>query len=156
MNFSSFFNYPTEQQEAVSSEDLVFLADRSRHDWGKLLHQTETYRFSKGDVLIRQGDMTRAFYIVIFGQFEELASPEQGRRQRRLAIIDQGSVIGVQTFLDGLGHPTDVRAVADGEVARLSFEAFEVLAAREPELARAILFDLGRIVSLRLRQKMNQ
>ena len=156
MDFSSFFNYPTEEANPVSSQDLVFLPDRSRRDWGKLLRHTETYRFSKGDFVVRKGDMTRAFYIAIFGQFEELDSSEGSRRQRRLAIIDQGSVIGVQTFLDGLAHPTDVRAVTEGEVARLSFEAFEVLSAREPELARAILFDLGRIVSLRLRQKMNE
>jgi len=153
VDFSSFFNYPTEETSHVSSQDLVFLADRSRRDWGKLLHHAETYRFSKGDIVIRKGDTTRAFYIAVFGRFEELASSEKSQRARRVAVIEQGSVIGVQTFLDGLAHPTDVRAMEEGEVAHLSFDRFEVLAAHEPELARAILFDLGRIVSLRLRQK---
>jgi hypothetical protein len=34
----------------------------------------------------------------------------------------------------------------------LSQEAFEVLAAREPALARAMLLDLGRLLALRLRR----
>lgn len=156
MDFSSFFNYPTEEANPVSSQDLIFLADRSRRDWAKLLRHAETYRFSKGDLVIGKGDTTRAFYIAVFGRFEELAASEKGQRAQRVALIEEGTLMGVQTFLDGLGHPTDVRAMEEGEVARLSVDRFEVLAAHEPELARAILFDLGRIVSLRLRQNSNQ
>jgi CRP-like cAMP-binding protein len=44
-----------------------------------------------------------------------------------------------------------VRALTDGELRSLTPEAFEVLAAREPDLARRVLLDLGRILSLRLR-----
>ncbi|MGB0386279.1 MAG: Crp/Fnr family transcriptional regulator [Ardenticatenaceae bacterium] len=156
MDFSSFFNYPTGEVSPVSSQDLVFLPNRSRRDWGKLLAHTETLRFNKGDFVVRQADMERVFYLVTFGQFEELLPQGRGQRSRRMAIIDQGSLIGVQTFLDGQGHPTDVRALVEGEVVRLSFEAYEVLSAREPELARAILLDLGRILSLRLRQQMSE
>ncbi|HET9024195.1 MAG TPA: hypothetical protein VFN64_06450, partial [Burkholderiaceae bacterium] len=54
-------------------------------------------------------------------------------------------------FVDGGPRSSTLRAVTDGELRRLSYESFEVLAAREPELARAILFDLGRIISQRLR-----
>ena len=156
MDFSSFFNYPTEEANHVSSQDLVFLANRSQRDWAKMLQQTETYRFSKGDYVIRKGDTSRAFYIAVFGRFEELIPAKSGERARRVTVIEQGSVMGVQPFLDGLGHLTDVRALEDGQVAHLSIDRFEVLAAHEPELARAILFDLGRIVSLRLRQKTDE
>jgi CRP-like cAMP-binding protein len=41
--------------------------------------------------------------------------------------------------------------MSDGEVMRLSYEAFESLSARNPALARHILLDLGRILSARLR-----
>ena len=46
---------------------------------------------------------------------------------------------------------TGVRALSDGELRSLTPEAFEVLAAREPDLARTMLLALGRILSLRLR-----
>lgn len=153
MNTGVFFNYPTEEPVSIA-EQTVFLANRGQRDWRKLLGHTQTYRFSRGEVVIRQGETTRAFYIVAFGEFE-VVMPELGRRHERLAVIEAGSVVGEQTFLDGKGHPTEVRTLSEGEVIRLSYDAFEILAAREPELARAILLDLGRIVSIRLRQMMS-
>jgi CRP-like cAMP-binding protein len=66
-----------------------------------------------------------------------------------MVVIEQGSVFGEQSFFDGC--PATVRALSDGELRSLTPEAFEVLAAREPDLARMILLDLGRILSLRLR-----
>jgi CRP-like cAMP-binding protein len=44
-----------------------------------------------------------------------------------------------------------VTATTDAEVLRLSHEAFLSLAARRPELGRALLLDLGRILVTRLR-----
>ena len=61
-------------------------------------------------------------------------------------------MFGELAFLDGLPRSATVRAVEDGEALRLSFEAFETLAARHAELGRAILLDLGRIAALRLRR----
>jgi len=79
--------------------------------------------------------------------------PYRGNQSlRRLTTVDAGSVIGEQAFLDGRPRSATIRAVTDCELLRLSFEAFEVLAAREPDLARSILFDLGRILSIRLRR----
>ena len=60
-------------------------------------------------------------------------------------------VIGELCFVDGGPRSSTLRGVTDGELRRLSYESFEVLAAREPELARAVLFDIGRILSQRLR-----
>ena len=39
-----------------------------------------------------------------------------------------------------------------GELLRLRMESYETLAARDPELGRAIVFDLARIVTARLRR----
>ncbi len=55
-------------------------------------------------------------------------------------------------FLDGRPRAATIRALTDGELLRLSFESYEVLAARYAELGRAILLDLGRILAARLRQ----
>ena len=38
-----------------------------------------------------------------------------------------------------------------GEMARMSWDAYEALAARDPRLGRAILVDLGRGLGARLR-----
>src|SRR5262249_42324576 len=127
-----------------------FLAERGDGDWSKVLSHAETRRFRAGEVVIRQGEVERALYVVMTGQLEVLVPLSRGRTHR-LATIEAGSVIGEQAFLDGQPRSATVRATSEGEMLRLSLEAFEVLAAREPELARAILFDLGRIVSVKLR-----
>jgi CRP/FNR family cyclic AMP-dependent transcriptional regulator len=148
-DLSSFFAYP-EGATTERGEGLVFLAERGDGDWGTLLSHCETHRFRAGEVVIRQGEVDRALYIVLGGQLEVLV-PLRGGRLHRLATIEPGSVIGEQAFLDGLPRSATVRATSEGEMLRLSLEAFEVLAAREPELARAILFDHGRLVSIKLR-----
>ena len=151
MDFSSFFDYPNQDSDD-ETEALVFLGAGSEEDWQILLAHTELYRFSPGDVVIQRGVQERSLYLIAAGTFEVLVPRTGGQDVRRLALAETGTVIGEQSFLDGQPHSADVRAVTDGEVFRLTFEAFETLSAREPDLAHEILFDLGRILSARLRQ----
>jgi CRP/FNR family cyclic AMP-dependent transcriptional regulator len=66
-------------------------------------------------------------------------------------IVEAVATVGEAAFLDGRPRAVNVRALTHGELLRVSHEAFEALAARDPKLARLILADLGRILSARLR-----
>jgi CRP-like cAMP-binding protein len=149
MDFQSFFDYPG-QESADAARQLVFLPNLSPEGWGKLLARTGAQRFRAGEVVVRAGEAQPALYIVASGSLEVLRAGRRGR-ERRVAVIEQGSVFGEQSFFDRLPRSATVRALSDGELRSLTPEAFEVLAAREPDLARMILLDLGRILSLRLR-----
>ena len=138
---SSYFDYPT---DGPAEGDLTFMADRGQQDWTILLEHTETRRFAVGDEVIRAGDRDRALYLLTAGSLA-VASGAAFR------TIDAPSVVGEIAFLDGGPRSLTLVATTDGELRRLSLDAFEALAGRHPELARAMLFDLGRIVSLRLR-----
>ena len=151
MDFTSFFDYPN-LDSSERQEEMVFLPDRSEGDWAKLLTFTETRRFRSGEVVIRLGETDRALYLLTEGSLDVLIPYRGDQSLRRFATVDAGSVIGEQAFLDGKPRSATVQATTHCELLRLSFDAFEVLAAREPELARAILFDLGRILSIRLRR----
>jgi CRP/FNR family transcriptional regulator, cyclic AMP receptor protein len=137
----SYFDYPTE--ESAESE-LTFLPDRGEQDWQIVLSHTETRRFSRGEEVIRAGDDDRALYLLTEGSLA-VASGAAFR------TIDAPSVVGEVAFLDGGKRSLTLVATTDGELRRLGLDNFEALAGRHPELARAMLFDLGRIVSLRLR-----
>ena len=150
MDFSSFFDYPT-TPETEAAGDFVFLADRSERDWEKLLAHTDTRRFTVGDEVIKAGEIDRALYIVTSGTLDVLF-PQSSGETKRFNSVDAPSVIGEVGFVDGGPRSTTLLATSDGELRRLSYESFEVLAAREPELARAILMDVGRILSQRLRR----
>lgn len=152
MYLSSFFDYP--QNGAIERpEELIFLAEQSSGEWGKIFECTGTHRFKKNEIVINQGEIKRDFYIVTRGSLEVLMP--KGLKtgdMERISLIEQGCVFGEQSFLDGKPRSANIRALTDGEMLTMNLETFEVLAAREPELARLILFDLARILSLRLRQ----
>lgn len=145
----SFFDYPNESP-ASSGNDGLLLADASDEEWKTLLAHTRNRRFSPGDAIVTAGASDQSLYLVLEGQLDVLA--ERGRRgYRRLASVGAGSVIGELSFFDGGGRSALVRAVTPAVLAEMSRSEFDALAAASPDLARRLLFDLGRILAQRLR-----
>jgi len=150
MSFSSFFDYGVADGSEDAGPTLEFLAQASTEEWRQMLDVAELRRFGAGETVLAAGDSSRAFYIVAEGELEVLAKLPNGRSQR-VTTIGRQSIFGEQAFFDGQPRSASIRALADGELYGITPDAFEILAARNPELARMILFDLGRILSLRLR-----
>ena len=148
MDASAFFQYPgTRSTQAEAA--MCLLRNASDAQWNTLLAYTTSRRFAAGEWLIRERETDDALYFLGSGELEVLMP--RGRGETRLAVIRSGSVVGEQTFLDHQPRSTSIRALTEGEVFRFSREKFLVFSAREPVLARDLLLDLGRIVSLRLR-----
>jgi CRP-like cAMP-binding protein len=144
---SSFFNY--DSVEVVErADEFEFLAKRPESDWAKVLDHCETRRFSSGETLIEACETDRALYLLTEGTIGVRLA---GAESATFKAIDAPSVLGEVAFLDGGPRSATLFGITDGEVLRLRLESFEVLSAREPELGRAILFDLARIVTARLR-----
>jgi CRP/FNR family cyclic AMP-dependent transcriptional regulator len=116
--------------------------------WKKLLSHTETVRFRAGDIVIQRGAQDRALFLVASGSLEVGVYPEA---PAPIARMDAGSVIGEQSFFDGQPRSMNVWAVNDGELLRLTPEAFATFGTEHPGLARDLLLALGRVLSLRLR-----
>ena len=147
---SSFFPYPVPSGEEEPDE-LVFMRERSPAHWDRLLQFVERRAFRSGEEVIRRGDVDRALYIVVDGNLEARVTESRGGRGAAVPV-PSGSVIGEIGFFDGQPRTATVTAVTDGEMLRLSFDSFQTLAVREPDLAQAMLLDLGRILAIRLRQ----
>lgn len=147
MDLSRYFDY--EQQGTSPGQDaaseMLFLARATRAEWEKLAASCVTRRFSAGDTVIREGERAQCLYIVARGNLEVR------RGAHCIAQIPEGSVFGEQAFFDSEPRSADVVAVGEGELLELSTDGLETLAARDPQLARAVLLELGRILSLRLR-----
>jgi CRP/FNR family transcriptional regulator, cyclic AMP receptor protein len=156
MDFTSLFDYSGTARPQRAEEELVFLPGATPDDWAKLIDHTEARRFAAGDVVVREGSTAQELYIVTRGSLEVLVEGDKAGELRKIAAIEAGWVFGEQSFFDGKPRSASVRARTDGEIRRLTLPAFEVLAAKEPALARVMLFDLARILSLRLRQMMGR
>jgi CRP/FNR family transcriptional regulator, cyclic AMP receptor protein len=148
----SFFDYPNEPPASAGSDGLL-LADASDEEWATLLAHTRNRRFSPGDAIVTAGAADQSLYLVLEGQLEVLAeATRRGRRSyRRLAVVAAGSVIGELSFFDGGGRSALVRAMTPAVLAEMSRSEFDALATASPDLARRLLFDLGRILAQRLR-----
>jgi CRP/FNR family transcriptional regulator, cyclic AMP receptor protein len=142
----SFFDYDA-SGEIRREQALTFLPDRDEQDWKVLLGFAQPRRFSPGEVVIERGDTDRALYLLMAGTLEVRAD----ERTPVFKTIDAPSVVGEVAFLDGSPRSAELVAATAGELRRLSLDGFEALSARHPELGRAILFDLGRIIATRLR-----
>jgi CRP/FNR family cyclic AMP-dependent transcriptional regulator len=140
-----FFDYSyTGLSEPPGS--LQFLADRSERDWAMILDHAEVRRFAAGEELMRAGQRERALYVLTEGSVS--AATDRGLDLKSIAAP---SIVGEMSFLDGGPRSLTVRGSSGGEIIRLTYDAFEVVAAKDPELGRAILADLARIVTQRLR-----
>ena len=142
----AFFEYASTGLQERAGQ-LAFLPNRPARDWTLILDHAEVRRFGAGDEVIRAGDRDRTLLILTAGELAVLA-PGDGRR---LKTIHAPSVVGEVAFLDGGPRSLTLQASTPCEVVQLSLDAFEVIAAKDPELGRAILLDLGRIVAARLR-----
>ena len=132
---------------AESATPETFFADRDERDWDRLLAYTETRRFRPGEVVLPDGVADRALYLLADGRLELIRPGARGR----LAAIAAPATVGEAEFLDGRPRTVALRALGHGEIERLSWEAFEALSAREPQFARDILVDVGRVLASRLR-----
>lgn len=147
---SSFFEYEphTGSDEAPGQ---FFLRAMDADDWTRFLSVAQQRTVRPGEVVLRQGESTRDFYIVAEGTLEVVTTGADGA-EHRLHRIDPMSIFGEQAFFDGLPRAATIRAVTDGELFGITPDNFEVLSARHPDLTRIALLDLGRILSLRLRE----
>jgi CRP/FNR family cyclic AMP-dependent transcriptional regulator len=147
LDLSRFFDYEQQggPQQGGRAGRSVFLANATRAEWERLVACCSVRRFRAGEALVREGEQAQTLFIVARG------SLEVRRGARRLALIPAGSVVGEQAFFDGEPRSADVVAVSEGELLELGAQDLEQLAARDPQLVRAMLFDLGRILSQRLR-----
>jgi CRP-like cAMP-binding protein len=117
--------------------------DWSAEDWRELFSFTDLRHIGAADVLIRRGDPDRTLYFVLHGNLE-VEGP--------LTRVGAGSVLGDQSFFDGNPRSASVWAVVESEVAAMTPEQYAAFAARNPALARELLFALGRILAIRLRR----
>jgi CRP/FNR family transcriptional regulator, cyclic AMP receptor protein len=116
-------------------------------DWAAVLACAEVVRVPAGLALLQAGEADRALYLITEGTLGvRLPRSESAFKQ-----IEAPAVVGELAFFDGQPRSATLEAITEVEAARLDPDGFARLEVAEPELARAMLFDLARILALRLR-----
>src|SRR5262245_14241404 len=141
----------SEGGETPRAADALLLPTWGAADWDNLFSRTRTYPVRASEVVIHRGVMNRSISFVTAGSFEVGVSQVDGVSISPLARIGAGSVIGEQSFFDGLPRSANVWAVAEGELLILEFDDYERFGREGPALGRDLLSALARVLSVRLR-----
>jgi CRP-like cAMP-binding protein len=149
MDYVSVFNCDR-SGDGGNGDDLQ-LPHWTADQWRTLFAVTTARAFKTSEVLIQRGMADRVLYFVAAGSLEVGVTYMDGISISPIAKIGVGSIIGEQSFFDGKPRSANVWAVTDGEVLCLKHEQFRLFSEAEPGLARDLLFALGRVLSLRLR-----
>lgn len=148
---SGLFDYPDAAGKSAADE-FVFLPDWTEDEWAQLLRHTDTRAFSAGETVISMGEGERSMYVVAEGRLEIMRPRGRARRMTVVHVCGPGTVIGEQAFVDLRPRSATVIATHAGRLMRLTRDGFETFAGHYPALARRFIFDLARIISLRLRE----
>jgi CRP/FNR family cyclic AMP-dependent transcriptional regulator len=129
------------------SAELLFLPEASAADWATIFSFAEVREVPAGLALVQAGETDRALYLLIEGTL----GVRMPREESAFKSIDAPSVVGELAFFDGSPRSATLDALTDVQVVRIDMDGFRRLSDAEPSLAEAMLMDLARILSLRLR-----
>ena len=99
-----------------------------------LLHE-EHYGF--GDVIVRQGEETEAFYVLVSGRVRVVKMREQGD-EIAMATLRPGDSFGEAALLEGGARTATIRCSTAADVTRLNRTDFLALLEANPDLKRSL------------------
>lgn len=107
-------------------------------------------RFAPGARVVSLGEASATLFIIVSGSIR-IAAGKTGNAERAEALLGEGEVFGISSFLDGEPSAIGAEALEGSEVLALRRSSFDQLAAWQPALALALLQDLATYASRCLR-----
>jgi CRP-like cAMP-binding protein len=109
--------------------------------------------FNKGEVIIREGDQAKLFFVLAWGSVSiQIRVPTQtGEKRRRVASLGPGLTFGEMSLFGGGARSADVVANEKVICYGLAVEELKELAGAHPNIMVTILSNLTRDFSERLR-----
>lgn len=102
--------------------------------------------FEPGALMIEGGHSAAGLYLLLDGRISVLSN-----RGERISTIDAGSIVGEMALVDGGKRSADVVAETDVSTLLMTRHQFEGMGRSRPEIALAVMTNLCRIMSSRVR-----
>jgi glutaminase len=134
---------------AFSKIDIF--AGLSREDYRVLEGFVSTYSYSKGEQIIREGDIANAVFVVASGSVSVSIDLSDGRR-KRLAAVGPGFAFGEMALVEGGTRTADVYADEPVVCYVFSVDQINALQKDHPKIPITILSNLAQSLSKRLQQ----
>jgi CRP-like cAMP-binding protein len=102
-----------------------------------------TRRVSRNTLLFREGEPCRGLYIIIDGSIRIYRSTPDGHEQT-LMVEGPKKTLAELTLFDASPYPASAQAAEDSTVLFLQLADFQQLYREHPEIADAVIMELGR------------
>lgn len=109
----------------------------------RVVARTAVRRLAPGSHLFRKGDPAKGLYVVLEGRVEVYRADSDGREQV-LHVEGPGRPVAELPLFDGGPYPASARAVGEVRVLFLPRDDFRWLYRHHPEVADAVIGELGR------------
>lgn len=116
-----------------------------------IAHYMLAYGAKKGVIIFREGECTRQMCLLVEGRLELYKNDDQGGH-KKLVEIRAGKSIGEMSVLDGLPYSATAITAVPSRLLLLTRNNLERMIKEHPRLAARLLWKIGNLLSLRLRQ----
>ena len=119
---------------AETIRHIPFFSGLAREDLARIAGKLEEIRYSAGQVIVKQGEIGDALFMVQTGAVEVVLE-QDGLRVESVAILGPYECFGEMSLFTGQKRSATVIALIDSVVFKLSKEAWEELLSEHPSLS---------------------
>ncbi|KIX12534.1 N-acyl amino acid synthase FeeM domain-containing protein [Dethiosulfatarculus sandiegensis] len=128
----------------------TFLQDLAPADLKLLSSKGFILEVTAGETVTREELVEKEVFLILEGSFEAMVG------HRRLAILNKGDVFGEEAFFLESGRRTStIRSLTPGRVIVLRRRFIQEIGKTNPALEACILFNLGRVMAMRLSEMIS-
>ncbi len=124
-------------------QSLALFSKLSDSSLAAVVDRTSERSYPRGAMIFRKGETCHGLYVVLEGKVKIYRSSQDGREQV-LHIEGPGDPLAELPLFDGGPYPASARTLADSRLLFLPLDAFQALYRQNPEVADAVIHDLGR------------
>ncbi len=126
-------------------------------DVKKIQTNCQRLKFKEADILMKEGQVNSAIYIIIKGQVE-ICLPEQNEETKskrptkvKLAIENKGAFFGEYSLIDSRPTSASVIATQDGELIKITKHDLDNILGNNDRVAKTVYLNILKILVERLR-----
>lgn len=124
-------------------QSLTLFSGLSDASLEAVVDRTSERVYPRGAMVFRRGEICHGLYVVLEGQVKIYRSSPDGREQV-LHIEGPGEPLAELPLFDGGPYPASARTLEESRLLFLPLDAFQSLYRQHPEIADAVIHDLGR------------
>jgi CRP/FNR family cyclic AMP-dependent transcriptional regulator len=106
-----------------------------------LLHGSRTRFFSKGTVVVHEGELGQALFIIKSGSLKAYLNDDEGK-EVVLSTLGPGEYFGELALIDHAARSASIAALEPSELVQVPKEAFQELLRQHPEVVHMVLRNL--------------